>query len=323
MKAYKFIILGLATLFAASCSQKLPYDLEGVEKGVVMNIAKSAGSGASMNPDMSTVFNIELSIPWQQGDYSMLKEAKILAIYTKMDGTNYSGYIAESITEFPCKVSKTSAEVCTALGVKALDPTSATPIEIGDRVQFTYSYVLNSGTVVEGWTPITGFNNNYYSSWMNDDGTAVNNRISFTAFAVYHKSDFIGTFILDDGYDTPCVVAAIDEPLDESLIPAGLTAADFDAFSVTGAIYGLESDCIKFWVNLEDYSIIVPFQKFSDYDIGQGFAPGLYIEESEGELDLNNKTILISASYVGLCLPNDLTSCAAGWGSMDFFFFKD
>lgn len=85
MKNYKIVSALFFVAALTGCSQKLPYDLDGVEKGVVINIQKPLGAAAAMQQDKSDVFDVILNIPSQQGDWSMLDKAFLTAVYNIME----------------------------------------------------------------------------------------------------------------------------------------------------------------------------------------------------------------------------------------------
>ena len=285
MKNYRILATILVLAAFTGCNkQKLPYDLAGVEKGVVINIHKPAGSGAAMSTDKSDVFSVILDIPEQQGDWSMLKEAYLTAVYTH-DGKKTSAAVTEGFREFPCTLQVRISDVCDKLGVSTLS--------VGDRIEFTPSYVLNSGTEVKGWTSLGGFNNTTFTGWKMSDGSAFSYRISYTAFAPFVKAHFLGTGTLNDGYDTQVTVTEITELPDADWIPAGVPSDKLIGLKLEGDIwYG--GDVIKMWINTLDYTLIIPDQVIAPSWTYPGAALGTYdgeIAECKGEIDTLNETI--------------------------------
>lgn len=283
MKNYKIVSALFFVAALTGCSQKLPYDLDGVEKGVVINIHKPLGAAAAMQQDKSDVFDVILDIPSQQGDWSMLDKAFLTAVYTH-NGEKTAADLDEVVTEFPCTLKVKISDVCAKLGLSG-------DLSVGDRIEFTPSYTLKSGTTVRGWTSLIGFNNTTFSGWKMEDGSSYSYRIAYTAFAPFDKADFIGTGTLDDGYDTPVTITEISEKPDAAWIPTGVTEDNLIGLLLDGDIfYG--GDKIKVWINTLDYTLIVP-----DQVICKNFTFGSYgtydggIEDGEGEIDTLNKTI--------------------------------
>lgn len=253
MKTSKIsIALALAVTVLAGCQQKLPYDLKGTEHGVVIDIRKVVGSSSTLSTDMNAGdYKVLLSIPEQQGDYSMLKEAQIMAIYTDGAKNKKTAKVVTGITTFPYTATINIADACSKLGV--------TTIEIGDRIEFTPCVTLNSGTQVDGWSELGGFNNTLFTGWQQPDGP-YSYRVSYTAFAPFHKEKFQGNavqFTDSDGASGVCVVTQITELPDN--IPAGVTAADLVGLKVEGNIW-FGGDTFKLWINTLDYTIIMPDQ---------------------------------------------------------------
>lgn len=274
-------MLVLSAALIGCSKQKLPYDLAGVEKGVVINIHKPLGAAAAMQHDKSDVYDVILDIPAQQGDWSMLDKAFLTAVYTH-NGTKTSVDLDETVTEFPCTLKVKIADVCTKLGVSG-------DLSVGDRIEFTPSYTLKSGTEVKGWTSLIGFNNTTFSGWKMEDGSSFSYRIAYTVFASFVKSDFIGTGTLNNG--NPVTITELAEKPAEEWIPVGVSADKLVGFLLEGDIF-YEPDKIKVWVNTLDYTLVIP-----DQVISPGFTYDPYgthdgeIADGEGEIDTLNKTI--------------------------------
>ncbi len=287
MKSHRIIIALLALALFAGCSkQSLPYDLEGVEKGVVINIHKPLGSASAMSTDKSDVFDVVLEIPAQQGDWSMLDKAYLTAVYTHGGNKTAIDMDDMAITQFPCTLQVSIADVCDKFGING-------DLTVGDRMEFTPSYVLKSGTVVNGWNALAGsFNNTAFSGWKMEDGSSFSYRISYTAFAPFDKSDYIGVGILNDGYNTSITVTEIDELPGEEWIPTGVPTDKLIGLQVAGNIwYG--GDVFKMWINTLDYTLIIPDQvvhkdfTYRSYGTYDGA-----VKYCEGELDTLNKKII-------------------------------
>ena len=213
----------------------------------------------------------------------MLDKAFLTAVYTH-NGEKTAADLDEVVTEFPCTLKVKISDVCAKLGLSG-------DLSVGDRIEFTPSYTLKSGTTVRGWTSLIGFNNKTFSGWKMEDGSSYSYRIAYTAFAPFDKADFIGTGTLDDEYNSPVTITEISEKPDAAWIPAGVTEDKLIGLQLDGDIfYG--GDKIKVWINTLDYTLIVP-----DQVICKNFTFGSYgtydgkIEDGEGEIDTLNKTI--------------------------------
>lgn len=279
-----FALLCLSAAFVG-CENKLPYDLKGVEHGVTIHIEKKAGTDTKLSTDITSGnYAVIMSIPKQQGDYSMLKEAQLTAVYTDGTGKKKSATVKNGITSFPADINFTMAEVCSALGISS--------IEVGDRIELTPSYTLKSGTQVNGWSELGGWNNTAFTGWTVDGGSFTY-KVSYSAFAPFYPAKFIGTGILQDGYDTPVTVTLLDaaDLPGEEWMPKGITADDLMGIQLEGDIF-FGGDVFKMWINKQDYTLIIP-----DQVICPGYTYGSYgtydaqATRCEGEIDTKKMTI--------------------------------
>lgn len=299
MKTNKlFIAAAFALAVLSGCSQKLPYDLENTTHSVVINIRKLVGSSTTLSTDMNDGdYKIVLSIPEQQGDYSMLEEAQIMAVYTygKTKVKQYAKVVT-GIKSFPYTATIDIKDVCKKLNVGK--------IVIGDRIEFTPCVKLKSGEQIDGWSPLTGFNNTLFTGWQQPDGPYTY-RVAYTAFAPFHKEKFQGDAVAWEAvggsfYTAPasgtCKVTQVTT-LPESM-PAGVTAADLVGLKVEGDFlfgndndgFGGFNDVINMWINTQDFTIILPDQQIAPDCVypGVGTHPG-EADNGEGEVDtLNN-----------------------------------
>lgn len=297
MKQTIIAIFTAATVLATlvSCSkQDLPYDLEGVEKTVIISINKPAGSGAVLHLDKSDEFEMALTLSQFQGDVSMLEEAQVSAVYTHGSEKKFA-HVVTGITSFPTTVKVKMSDVCAKMGISE--------IETGDKIEFTPSHTLKNGTQVDGWNKYAGFNNTYYSAWTDTEGKAVSYKISYTAFAPYNLSDYLGDFYVDgDPAVGGVVISEIDEYPDPSLLPEGITNDDLDGILLDGSENGWfwGGDVLKAWINKKDYTLIIPDQTI----VPDGYGPGIDISVSSasGELDTMYHTISINSTYDALPL---------------------
>lgn len=296
MKTNKlFIAAAFALAVLSGCSQKLPYDLENTTHSVVINIRKLVGSSTTLSTDMNDGdYKIVLSIPEQQGDYSMLDEAQIMAVYT--DGkTKVKQYakVVTGIKSFPYTATIDIKDVCKKLHVGK--------IVIGDRIEFTPCVKLKSGEQIDGWSPLTGFNNTLFTGWQQPDGPYTY-RVAYTAFAPFHKEKFQGNavpFEDDNGASGTCKVTQLDMTKEENLppaeyIPNGVTANDLVGLLVEsyGALWWEEDDeSLKMWINTQDFTVILPDQVMSAKFSMPGYGDVGYAEDGEGEVDTLNNTL--------------------------------
>lgn len=287
MKTNRIIALALAAMAICACGkQELPYDLEGTEHGVVLNIRKAVGTSTTLSTDMNDGdYQVVISVAEQQGDYSMLKEAQLMAVYTDGAKNKKSAKVITGITEFPYTAKINISDACAKLGVST--------INVGDRIEFTPCVTLKSGTQIDGWTEYTGFNNIAFTSWQQKDGP-LTYRVAYTAFAPFQKDKFQGNavnFTDDSGYSDVCKVTQIADLPDAEWIPNGVTAADLVGLKVEGDIW-FGGDTFLIWINTQDYTLIVP-----DQVICPSFSYGSYgtydgeMAYGEGEVDTLNNSL--------------------------------
>lgn len=299
MKTNKlFFAVALTLSVLTGCQQKLPYDLEGTTHGVVINIRKAAGSSTTLSTDMNDGdYKVVLSIPEQQGDYSMLKEAQIMAVYT--DGKSKSKQYAKvitGITTFPYTTSINIKDVCSKLHV--------TKINIGDRIEFTPCVSLTNGMNIDGWSPIQNFNNTKFTSWSMADGSPFAYKVAYTAFAPFHKEKFQGNavpFSSDYGVEGTVKVTQVTDLPEAKWIPAGVADSDLIGLVIEGDMFWgpavMEEplgEVVKLWINTQDYTLIIPDQTmcptFAYPGLGEAGKVG-YLEEGEGEVDTLNDSL--------------------------------
>lgn len=308
MKKNKLIFAALAALTTlVSCDkQNLPYDLAGTKKTVVISISRPAGASAVLHQDKSDEFQLNLTLAKNQGDISMLQEAQISAVFTHGQDKKFA-HVLTGITSFPKSVTIKMSDVCTLLGISE--------IETGDKIEFTPSQTLTDGTQVDGWNPYAGFNNTYFSAWLDTEGNTISYKTSYTAFAPYNKSDFLGNFNVVDDPSGVVSISTLDEYPDPSCLPEGVTNDDLDGILIEGDpnVWFCGGDVLKAWINKKDYTLIIP---------DQVIAPGGYegfdiaVSSAFGELDTMTHTITFTASYY-------LPDLGLGWGSCSFTFYPE
>lgn len=289
MKHTSLLAVFCCIIALTACNkQKLPYDLEGVERGVIINISKVAGTSTTLSTDVNAGdYQVELSIPENlQGDKSMFKEAQLMAVYTDGDGKKTAAYVAEGITDFPAKVKVNIKDVLSKCGQSS--------IAIGDRVEFTPCYTLKSGTQVDGWSELMGFNNVRFT-WLLEDGSNYQYRVSYTAFAPFHKENFKGKALYElldsgnengDGYGE-AIVTQVTELPDSQWIPKGVTPEDLVGLHIVCDIPNTWFGVMNFdmWINTQDFTIIMPDQISCFFEFPGYGAYDVELVDCEGEVD--------------------------------------
>ena len=275
------LAFALALTFLTACEHKYPYDLEGTEHCVALSISKVQGTSTTLSTDKNDGnYQVLLTVPEQQGDISMLKEAQVMAVYTDGKKNKKSAIVASGITEFPATVKLNMNDVCSKLGVNT--------IEIGDRLEFTPCTTLNSGTQVNGWSELGGFNYQPFTGWVMQDGSNYSYRVSYTAFAPFHKEKFQGEavpYVSEGGDEGICKVTQISEMPEASAIPVGVSESDLVGLKIEGDIW-FGGDTFKLWINTQDFTLVMP-----EHVICPQFTYGSYgtydgiASKCEGEVD--------------------------------------
>ena len=297
MKTNKiFIAFALALLAVVACEPKLPYDLAGTEHGVVINISKVIGSSTTLSTDMNDGnYQVKLALIDQQGDASMLKEAQLMAVYTDGAKNKKSAKIITGITQFPYTAKIDIKDACSKLGISK--------IEIGDRIDLTPCVTLKSGTQVDGWSELTGFNNTLFTGWPQESGSFAY-RVSYTAFAPFHKEKFQGDALPwedSNGASGTCKIIQKDMSNEANMPPAkntpsGVTANDLVGLRVEGPFWWeMPDEGLDMWINTQDFTLIIPDQVMSasfEYP-GMGDAGKVgNAEDCEGEVDTLNDDLI-------------------------------
>ena len=146
MKTNKiFAFAGALAALVACNKQELPYDLAGTEHAVVVGISKAEGASLILDNDINAGdYRVILDVPKYQGDMSMLKEAQVMAVYTRGKDKK-SVIVADGITEFPKEVKVEMKTICSKLGISR--------IETGERVVADYEliYLAKALKVTPSW----------------------------------------------------------------------------------------------------------------------------------------------------------------------------
>lgn len=180
----------LMALLTVSCDQDLPYPLDDVKNGVVIDIARIEGTDGVLSAGMvSGNYKIKLTIPKQQGDYSMLDYAQLLCVFTDASGKTTSKVVADNIKEFPKEITIDFADVYNKFGLSAP--------ALGETIYFTTNSVLKDGYVVSGWNEYSGFNNKAFTGW-EVDGRAYSYNVRYAVACPLVLDDFTGDLVVTD-----------------------------------------------------------------------------------------------------------------------------
>lgn len=193
-KNMKYIQLFMATVLMAlltvSCDQDLPYPLEDVKNGVVIDIARVEGTDGVLSAGVTDGnYKVKLTIPKQQGDYSELDYAQLLCVFTDAAGKSTAKVVVDNIKEFPKEINIDLANVYSQFGLTAPS--------LGETVYFTTNAVLKDGYVVYGWSEYSGFNNKAFTGW-EVDGRAYSYNVRYAVVCPLVLDDFVGEMVITD-----------------------------------------------------------------------------------------------------------------------------
>lgn len=161
-KIYLPALVAAAALYAAaSCRKELPYPIDEVKRGVLIDVSPAPGAAdVILHGQTAGSCKVKLTIPEHQGDYSMLRHAQLLAVLIDTLGAAAAHVVADGVADFPAEIDVSIAETYGKLG-------RATPVQ-GETLCFTANVVLKNGDLIPGWSEHTGFNNQAFGGWKTD-----------------------------------------------------------------------------------------------------------------------------------------------------------
>lgn len=230
-----FITLSLLML-GYSCSKELPYPIDDVKRGVVIDIVRAEGSdGVLYRDETDGNYKVKLTIPEQQGDYSFMKHAQLLAVFQGLDGTITTKVLEDNITEFPKEISINIGQVYGLFGLTAP--------AIGEVLYLTTNVVLEDGYVVPGWTEEMGYNNRAFSGWRMD-GRAYSYNVRYAVVCALDLDVFVGT----------CTVTQ-DDWWGETPYEVEVTKVGDNQLKIEGLYNGEAENPLVITIDPADYSI--------------------------------------------------------------------
>ena len=242
-----FITLSLL-FFVPSCKKDLPFPTDEIRRGVVIDIVRTEGTdGVLYRGETDGNFKVKLTIPQQQGDYSFMRHAQVVAVLERVlpdpttenpentKTTREAKVVVDNITSFPTDVTLNMADVYASFGL-------STP-ELGETLFITTNAVLNDDYVVTGWTEQTGFNNRAFSGWR-VDGRAYSYNVRYSVVCELVLDAFVGTnTVTEDAWwgETPYEVE--------------ITKVDDNKLSIAGLYNGEATNPLVITIDPVDYSI--------------------------------------------------------------------
>ncbi|MDR3188256.1 MAG: hypothetical protein LBT94_03610 [Prevotellaceae bacterium] len=159
-KMYLMALVAVTLSIFASCRKELPYPIDEVKRGVLIDVSRVAGTPDSIAVGQTTgSCHVKLTIPELQGDHSSLSHAQLLAVLTGAP-VDAACVVVDNIVNFPADVPVSVADLYGKLGLSV-------PAQ-GEVVHFTANVVLKSGEIIPGWSQLTGFNSWAFVGWQVD-----------------------------------------------------------------------------------------------------------------------------------------------------------
>lgn len=263
-KIYLYILAAITLSFiAVGCDKDLPFPMDEVKRGVIVDIMRVPGTNGVLADGQTTGdYKIKLTIPPQQGDYSMMSHAQLLAVLN--DGTTTTAQVVmDNITSFPSVLTLNIADVYSKFG--------KTAPALGEILNFTVNIVLKSGEVIPGWNQYTGiFNNQAFSGWQ-VDGRGLSYRAEYAVVCpIDENTAFVGTFQCSEtsayGNDSYAVTlshhTANPDKIPAGVDPAKLYGVKIDPISPNIWAGAISSTII--WINTENFTVVTTDQPTGD-----------------------------------------------------------
>jgi hypothetical protein len=181
------ILLGMmvALSFFYSCDKEMPYDLDSITRGALIDVSKVEGTDLFIDAfaTEAPVLGIKLQMPPQgAGSFDHLQ---LVVIYNRGRANQASYIVADNIRTLPAEVMVDFNDVLALVGNDWVEP--------GESYDFTVNVVLNDGFVIKGWTPLTGFNNTQFVGWL-FEGRAYSSAARYAVQCSYNPAVASGSY---------------------------------------------------------------------------------------------------------------------------------
>jgi len=313
MKKIYFAFAALTLLLTIhGCEKDLPYPIDEVKRGVLIDVARIPGTDGVLGDGVTTGnYQLKMIIPENQGDYSFMKHAQLIAVLNTAQGAWKSAVAVDNITDFPKTIELNIGDVYSKLGL-------STP-SLGETLYFTANAILDNGETIYGWTETAGFNNTAFAGWI-VDGRGYSSNARYSVACPWSQDpdngSFIGTFICDEvtpyGNDSYEVTLSYNSDLPaDADIPAGVTKENLYGVTISPFspnIWMPAFEEITVWINSEDLTLVIPTQ-----DTGDVYSNGMKI------MWYNNRNASVSTcSRTIQFTTNPYIPGFGGWGAFTF-----
>ncbi len=252
-----FSLVAALSLFNSCGDPELPYDLDSIKRGALIDISKITGSQQYVdyyNPEGS--LNIRLqTVPHAEGDFDYLQ---LMLVYNRGQANASTHIIEDNIKTLPVDFTIDFSEILDVLG--------KTDVQPGETYDFTVNVVLKGGFVIYGWSPATGFNNTQFAGFR-VDGRPYSSAARYAVQASFqydewdsNVNNFEVTEVFYDGgeaiYDVVVEHLAEDDLPTGDDLPAGVNPENLRGLQILD-LWATGSST-KIWVNIENFSLVIP-----------------------------------------------------------------
>ena len=273
-KIYLYAFAAIMFLGVAGCNIELPYPIDEVRRGVVIDVSRVPGSDGLLGEDGVGDYRLRLTIPFQQGDFSMMSHAQLLAVLRDVTGATTSRVVVDNITDFrPVTVRVNGRDSLTRehsidLTLDMLDVYSRfgkTNPTAGEVLNFTVNAVLHNGDVIPGWTQHSGINNRgRMLSWrFGVPERSFSPSVEFAVLCSIDPDIFTGTFEVVAGAQTYTAqltrTSVMPTPMPTGVNPNYVVGIEISQMWSGAAAVGFLPAAV-IWINLEDFSPITTLQ---------------------------------------------------------------
>jgi hypothetical protein len=220
MKRNSILLVVMAVLsFFYGCDKEMPYDLDSITKGALIDVSKIEGTPLLIREDATEapVLGIKLQMPPQgAGSFDYLQ---LVIVYNRGMANQASYIVVDNIQTLPAEIMVDFGDV--------LDLVGNDWVSGGESYDFTVNVVLNDGFVIHGWTPVTGFNNTPFVGWL-VEGRPYSSAARYAVQCSYDPEVVSGSYrAVSSGWAVDGPVTITVDPEDQyTLYVAGLIGLD-------------------------------------------------------------------------------------------------
>ncbi|MDR2814784.1 MAG: hypothetical protein LBB79_09075 [Prevotellaceae bacterium] len=213
-RIYLLTLIAAALCAFAGCRRELPYPIDEVQRGVLIDVVRVPGTGGVIVQGQTAGdYKVKLSIPAYQGDYSSLDRAQLLAVLADTQGDASSRVVEDGITAFPVEKSISIADIYAKFGLSA-------PAR-GEALYITANVILKNGKTIPGWSEHTGFNNQAFDGWK-VDGRAYSGSVKYPVTCPLSIDAFAGAKTIKDEWWEETYQITVAKKSDTELEVSGL-----------------------------------------------------------------------------------------------------